>query len=213
MIDSAAEPIERWAADPRIDDALRARAAAEVKEARGLVKPWSHTLKLEYLMIEQSLSDPKLVADPDLLPMSGRPRKILFTIGSRSFSWDDLRQIGPARWMRGEPEVSRRLNRLVFANWLAGIDLPKGDRPEIVAGPIPLFRPRPDFPEAARRMPPEEIHRRLDSRTFAAILLPGMQRTFLPDPSGKSPSLPDAEEARWVRIEKALGPREQGTPP
>ena len=78
------------------------------------------------------------------------------------------------RFWRREPERSRRVIRLVMANWLAYYDLPPGNRPKADLDPSLNFDIYPFGPEApakARVLSPEALDRWLDSTHDAQVLL------------------------------------------
>ena len=75
-----------------------------------------------------------------------------------------------------EPERSRRVVRLIFANWLTACDLPVEARPPLATGTdLGLYRVGPDAPEAARALPAAQVQRWFDSTIAARLLLPGNQ--------------------------------------
>jgi hypothetical protein len=199
LFELALAPIKRWAADPRVDATLRARALAEAREARAMSRPWSHTLKLEYLVVRNSLEDTALARSTAFMGSIGLARRPLFTVFGRTFSLDDFRRSRPVLGFQAEPEASRRLARLVYANWLAHVDLPAADRPPLLGGELPLFQAR------TRGMAPEEIASRVAPRPLASAFLPGPISAFEPRPGYRT--MPDAEEGFWRRIERALGPK------
>ena len=84
------------------------------------------------------------------------------------------------RFWRREPDRSRRVIRLVTANWLAYYDLPTGIRPkpDPNATSLDLYAFRPEAPSQARALSPEALDRWMDTAYDAQKVL-----RFL-DPSG-----------------------------
>jgi hypothetical protein len=93
------------------------------------------------------------------------------------------------RFLWREPERSRRVLRLVFANWLASSELPLERRPrpavKVVAQTfmtklsLPLYAFGPEAPAAARARSPEEIGKWLISTHDARLALTNPMRAHL----------------------------------
>jgi len=74
-------------------------------------------------------------------------------------------QVG--RFLDNEPERSRRVARLAFANWRAWLERPEGERPRPAIKSLirewrwtqrlDFFEPSPQAPAAARRMSPSRL--------------------------------------------------------
>ena len=87
---------------------------------------------------------------------------------------------GYQRFLMREPERSRRVIKLIFANWLAHAEVPelRENRPAVRAvlastnyrGSVLLYRTSPEAPPAARALPPETLARwvitTLDAKPF-----------------------------------------------
>jgi len=168
------ERITRWATDPRVDAAMLRRALDAVAAAEALTPTPSEVLKGEYMCFLNSLPDPKLLA-PELTGGPELPR-IYSWPGGRAFSEDLTRNL------RREPERSRRVVRLVFANWLAACDLPPDRRPPRAAAKVPGSPVSetllPDLsvldasaPASARALPPDELNRWWKSTLYARRFL------------------------------------------
>jgi hypothetical protein len=108
----------RWAGDQRVDPTLLERAVADVREAETLVPTKDFTLKAEYLDLMRSLDDSQKTFWRE--SQEGHPYEahIEFFGYRRAFPG------AAVRFLRGEPELSRRVIRMVFANWLAQVNRP-----------------------------------------------------------------------------------------
>lgn len=162
----AVDRLNRWAADPRVDARLLRRALNAAIETGEMTPPNSDALKAEYLSLMHSMADPDLMVrllDYEIVPdgkgggttVYGQHRwkSGLFRVGRRAMN---------------EPERSRRVARMIFANLLAYCDLPPSRRPPKVSskitGTAPDLRALGDLyvvdtsaPEAARALPPEKL--------------------------------------------------------
>lgn len=150
----ASEEMQEWAADPRVDGTLLRRALADEREAGAMAVPNSETLKAEYVRVKRTLDEPwrirRSVRRED-------PRV-------RHHGWQDadsywyryLPGYLEARWwLMQEPERSRRVARIAYANWLAHCDGVTAFRPP-QAGPYPgLFTTAPQSPAEAFAYPSE----------------------------------------------------------
>ena len=72
--------------------------------------------------------------------------------------------------LKDEPERSRRVARLVFANWLAQADTPWPLRPAYVHE-LRLYDNGPGAPPASRALPPEDLARWYDSTLIARAVV------------------------------------------
>ena len=171
----ASARIDRWATDPRVDAVLLRRALADAIAAEAMTPPSSDMLKCEYVSFLNSLDDPALMESALLANSAPGPR---IAPGLRK-SLDAARRV-----LRREPERSRRVLRLVFANWLAYCDLPPDRRPPAVvpnppAGQDPelsllndLFALDATAPAAARALPPADLARWHRTTLYTSAALP-----------------------------------------
>jgi hypothetical protein len=138
--------------------------------------PLSDNLKVEYLVFVTTYDDTdqvwKCLNDQNVVG-AGKP------------AWfaRDLNLFRLSKGFKNEPERSRRIARLVFANLLATCDLPPERRP-----PIACSLPHPDptakytlvdlcslgdsAPAKARALPPERILQWFHTTLFASQILP-----------------------------------------
>jgi hypothetical protein len=175
---------KRWGADPGVDAPLLRRALAEVEEINDLTAPPSSGLRVEYLSTMKSIADADKV-DTFLLenPYTDSP----FDRVAWYNHWPAYR--GVRRFLTHEPERTRRLLRLAYANWLTHCDDPPGERPQIV-GPADLVTPPPQGPRTAfwffdetppAGPAPRALAARMEATPLAASLLiayPAFQKAY-----------------------------------
>jgi hypothetical protein len=202
-----------WAADPRVDAPLLRRALADLRDVEGLATPISGNIRAEYVSASRQLRRPerlvKLLLDhPDWRfegLMDGR-------------EWTNhLGGLRQATWfLQNEPERSRRLLQLAFANTLAYCDLPPGERPPMLtvqqpgagSSQLEVFdAPIPSLP-AARAVSPAFLKAQLEGAGLARILMFSNAALLRGDDSGR---------ATWaslvVGLARELYARERGHPP
>jgi hypothetical protein len=167
----------RWAADPRVDATMLRRALDAAIADDGMTGPLTDNLKVEYLAFANTYSDPELMIkcmlDDDL------SRVNLSSPLGRIPSVMRLQRV-----VMKEPERSRRVLRLVFANLLTWSDLPKGRRPPVaftipnpnsastVKSLVDLRAVDASAPDSARALPPDELARWFESTLYARHLMP-----------------------------------------
>jgi hypothetical protein len=117
--------LDRWAADPRADAELLRRALDDTLAVDALPESDKLALKAEYLALMESFESASWYALED----SRDFEQLLDGVGRSTQLFDpgDLHQLaqGLAKaraFALNEPERSRRITRLVFANWLEHID-------------------------------------------------------------------------------------------
>ncbi len=150
----AAKRILRWAEDPRVDGALLRRALADALAADALTSRLSDNMKLEYLMIDRDLNELRVVIDD--IPMPGGRNGLLDQLVKSKVARAQVQKIH----VRTTNDVarSRRVLRLLFANWLPQMDKPPGERARIaVPLPIAIYAADATAPEAARAISPEDL--------------------------------------------------------
>jgi hypothetical protein len=172
--------LSTWAGDPKVDAAMLRRALDAVIEADAMTPPNSYAIKCEYIMSMNTIADPAFEDPAKLAPLTGR-----------RFPWH-WASSGPGqaifraeRSFKREPERSRRVYRLIIANWLAYCDRPRSTRPPFaVLAPPPfanspattpgfeLYVPEATAPESVKALPPDELARWFHSTIYAEILSP-----------------------------------------
>jgi hypothetical protein len=152
--------LETWAADKRTTVHQVRRALEEVVESRPMPEWDAFTLKIEYLDLMRFLD--RLV----VLPREQMDEEWAYRLGDMQLPVDlarDLYQV--KRGLAREPERSRRLVRLLFANWLAHAEHPAQRKPAARArfhiakqtNGVLLYHVSPDAPAGARALSPQEV--------------------------------------------------------
>jgi hypothetical protein len=160
-----------WAADPRTTPDLIRRALDDVVACGAFTPSESYMLKAEYLGVDRILNERN---NPGRELIVAR---LMARLNSGSFQMDpdQLRAIADAwRVWRREPERSRRVLRLVIAQWLAYDDLPPLRRPAPdmnVSGPHDFYAFGPEAPAQARALSPAALDRWLNSTADAQELI------------------------------------------
>jgi len=159
LVHYARVPVAEWARDPAVDVALLRRALNDLAAAEALTPTLAAGYRENYLLAEESLADLK----PLLVQWSLRR--------SEAAPFDpSLHAPGLAAYFRGEPERSRRVLRLLFANDLAWCDRPLSERPAFADSRLQIYEPDPSAPPASRALPPAELARWADSSLVAPVL-------------------------------------------
>lgn len=115
------ENIIEWSADPRVKASLLQRALENVIADYQLTQPPSTTLRIEYF---DRLNWIDFVDMEELREFVEIPSpQVLF--------------------LKNEPEVTKRIVNLAFANWLSEIDLPRHRKSPVHPGELGLFEPKP----------------------------------------------------------------------
>ena len=149
-----------WAADPRTTIHQVRRALEEVVECRPMPEWDAFTLKIEYLDLMRFL-DRRVVPPPEQIE-----EEWTYRLGDMQLPIDlalDLYQV--KRGLVREPERSRRVIRLLFANWLAHVEHPGQRKPAARArfhiakqtSGVLLYHVSPDAPADARALSPQEV--------------------------------------------------------
>lgn len=158
--------LDAWAVDPRTTRDMLQRALDDVVACGPLATPGPDGLQQDYLNLMNELESPRNYS------RYFRIQGLLARMGGRLvLAPEHLRAIGDVwRFWRGEPERSRRVLRLAFANWLAYYALPPDRRPAPdpdASGPVRFYSFGPEAPAAARALSPRAIRRWYDSTTDA----------------------------------------------
>ena len=205
--------IETWAADPRTTIPQLRRALDVMVECRPRIDWDAYSLKREYLDLMRFLDGP---VDPDLKQIE---HELTYRMGEYELPVElSVRLHHAKRRLWREPERSRRVVRLLFANWLAQAE-PGGQTPRQPAV-------RRDSPPQGTRLPscciPSALSagRRSRPRTAGGRALAGhddrrpvgpeiriVPLAFFPPPEGTAGSPGIARPPG----ERALSPRARGT--
>ena len=159
---SLRQQLTTWAADPKTTIPQLRRALDEVIESRPRPEWDAFSLKIEYLDIERMLEQPRT------LFIAHSTSEVTYRLGEFQVPVELAMYLyGGQRFLKREPERSRRVVRLIFANWLAHAELPepRQSRPAVRAS----FRrrrataaccsipPVPKAPAGARVLSPQEL--------------------------------------------------------
>jgi hypothetical protein len=163
--------LETWAADPRTTPAMLRRALDDVVACGSFTPSESYTLMVEYPHLERLL---------DSRDNPGRYVPLmrmhaLFRSSMLVLTPEQMEVVGDAwRFWRREPERSRRVLRLIVANWMAYEAMPPERRPAPdlrLSGSYDFYTFGPDAPANARILPPLSLEHWLDTTTDASELL------------------------------------------
>jgi hypothetical protein len=106
----------RWSKDPTVGAPLLETAVADVLAVDAMTPSDEFTLKAEYLNAMRELNDPQASFNWEV--DHGNPWEAHVWIFGREHAFP----VAAHRFLRGEPELSKRVARLVYANWLAGLN-------------------------------------------------------------------------------------------
>ena len=168
LFETSCERILHWAADPRVDAALLRRALADVLEADALTPPLSDNMKLEYLICLRDLEELRVMAAELPLPggQNGWLEKLAASTGTKT-------QMQRARLrITNDVERSRRVLRLLFANWLPQLDkMPAERAPIAIRKPTVIYARDPNSARNAPVITPEELESAIGDTLFAQYFL------------------------------------------
>ena len=188
-MDGLRKRLQSWAADPRTTIPQLRRALDELVEKGVAFEPDSFSLKRDYLEIMQLLDDPNGYLE------HGQGDDLLYRFGDMQLPPDLAARVYAARrFLIREPDRSRRVLRLVFANWLAQSVIPPEQRPKpavkvltqvlVEKVALPIYPVSPEVPAGARvRSPRNRGMARKHSRCPARARIPA---TGIPSPRGTS---------------------------
>ncbi len=175
--------LTRWAADPKVDSKMLRRALDASRAADAATPPTTDALKMEYLGLVHSFNDTEMMVkmhDYEVVP--DNKGGSITKYGQHGWKSSLIRL---QRRALNEPERSRRVIRMIFANWLAYCDLPPSRRPpkvnprtgQTLTGPASailgdFFVAGDDAPGPARALPPEKLAQWFGSTMDARMALP-----------------------------------------
>ncbi len=108
-----------WAANPRLTGADLRQVLADVREIHARTVPASETLMAEYLISRKYYADVSLFARDLDFPWYIANRCVMYPLA--------------------EPELGRRLTKMIWTNWLSQCDRPRHLRAPIAAGQAGLY--------------------------------------------------------------------------
>jgi hypothetical protein len=168
--------IVRWTGHHNVDAKMLRAALEDVKAIDRTTVPPSGPLKVEYFTFLNMIDNPNTI-DFQRDAHTAVPNRV---------TW----------WMLyclGEPEMSLRVVRLVWANWLSQWDQPRYLRPQPATIDHALFAIDPARPPAGSRLPPDDIENWLEKKTVLAKTFTRPLMPFL--------TIHDRERAREMLIE------------
>ena len=148
LVQEALDPVADWAKDPSVDVALLRHALDELAAVEALTPPLSHFYRREYRAVDESLKYPE--------PLIAERAKHLADVGIVNLS---SFVPGLDAFLRGEPDRSRRVLRLLAANDLTWCDRPGFERPPLAVPWLRIYQADPSMPTAARALSPEDLAR------------------------------------------------------
>ena len=156
--------INHWAADPRVNATQLRRALSDAITADLMTPPVSESMKLGYLIELRELDEQRETLGQ--IPLPGGPNgwleKIALTAGVKK----QAQQVRLA--VTNDVERSRRVLRLLYANWLAQVDKTAQERaPIAIHEPNVIFAADPHASAAARAIAPEELKTAIDHTLLA----------------------------------------------
>jgi hypothetical protein len=150
----AVRRIIHWAADPRVDAALMRRALADTLAADALTPPLSTSIKIQYLLWQRDLDELRVIVNEIPMPggQNGWLEKALGPTKAKA-------PIQRARLnITNDVERSRRVLRLLYANWLPQMDRPANERaPIAIRSPTLIYASDASAPAAANAIAPEDL--------------------------------------------------------
>ena len=147
--------INRWAADPRVDELLLRQAAEQFNADDAMTPLTSVTMKYEYVSSLHMVNSDKSLSELRILPSGDRD--------PASFQYSYL-------FVMGDREYSRRLLPHVFDNWLEQVDFPRTKRAPIHRTWLGLYSRTPKLGQLST----QELESRLSSICLARILTAGI---------------------------------------
>jgi hypothetical protein len=218
IFETSSRRITHWAADPRVDAALLRRALADVLEADALTAPLSDNMKLEYLICLRDLEELRVTVNE--IPMPGGQNGWLERLAVSTGTKPRLQR---ARLrISNDVERSRRVLRLLFANWLPQLDKSAAERaPIAIAKPTVIYASDPNALRQRPAIAPEELDGAIDQTLLARHFFRSVEQ-FPQKPLWSGAAWEGngslAREPRWravliAKLAAELFRREQGKPP
>ena len=195
--------VRAWADHPNLSPSSLRAALDDVIAIDALTPTFAEGLRAEYFAFSHFLDEPGLSLlkiDREVREIRVRPEGTLFGSMMESF-W---------RFALREPERSRRLIRLVWADWLSVADLPPVERirrgRKLDRGYY--YEPPDDAPEPVRRLTPEALDRWVASTRYLHAMLPGIENVDKADANEET-----LRASLIVNLAEQLYRLEHGRPP
>jgi hypothetical protein len=195
--------ITSWASQPEVDARLLRTALDEVQAIDAMTAPMSDALKCEYLAFLKAMEQPGVIWR--LLESISRDPNAPTRTNGEFLKTALLRG---ETFLKHEPERSRRVLRLVTANWLAFADLSNDRRPPLEPRKKLVYIPDPDAAAETSILPPDRLVSWFDSTVFCRALFPAL------DAARNAISRERATQAKLIiHLATELYRREHGKPP
>jgi hypothetical protein len=154
--------IDAWAADSRTTIAQLRTALADAVASEPKPEWDAFSLKLQYLELMSELERHASPVD------RGDDSNVVYRIGELQIALDMARTLYPVRrYLAREPERTRRVLRLLAANWVAHAEHPDPEhrKPAVLASirnlgqtiRVPVYAAGPEAPASARTFSPEKL--------------------------------------------------------
>lgn len=167
--------ILQWSANPKLTSEDFRRALADVRAIYARTVPPSQGLRSEYLITRQYYANIDLFSRDLEFPWYVANHCVLFPMG--------------------EPEMGRRLTKMIWTNWLSQCDRPRHLRTPVAAGTAGLFSPGPNAGVIELGLPNAKIEDCLNRSILAKYFLLAPRQSIISH---------DCEVARQYIVETAL---------
>jgi hypothetical protein len=193
--------ILRWGADSRVDRKLLRAALDDSLAAEAMTAPLSDALKLEYVMYLRDLEELRVMVRE--IPMPGGRFGLLEQMANATGAKPQIQRI--RLLAANDVERSRRVLRLLFANWLAQVDRPSKNRaPIAVQTPTLIYAADSTAPWAARALAPEDLNIAIDRTSLASEIFRSSDPATPATPMARAPWEGDGPLARETRDRATL---------
>ncbi len=195
--------IKVWASSPSVDAKALRKALDEVQAIDATTPPLSDTIKCEYLSFQEAMSRPDMLWN--FLGAVVRPP------GSTTSDAKALAKTAMLRveaFAKRDPERSRRLLRLVIANWLVYCDRPASERPPLDPTHNLVYATDSSAPPSARLLPPDRMNSWFESTIVLRNLIPAYHAILRASDRERG-----IQAALVVHLASELYRRDHGRPP
>ncbi len=167
MYAQMSDNVRSWADQPNLSIVDLQSALDDLLAIDAMTPPLRQNFEAEYFAFAKLLDQPDLTTWKVETVINGKVRETPANFRDRAIEnfW---------KFALREPERSRRVLRVVWANWLAVSDLAAAERAKRRKEfPIGIFfDPSPDAPAMARRLTPDALNRWAESTRLLRLILP-----------------------------------------
>jgi hypothetical protein len=163
--------IRGWADQPNLTTDTLRQALDEVITINGMTPTLSENLRVEYFVLDKMLNDPNLSVWRLLHELSSDPDQTAQPTPFKRL------QEACSRLNLREPTRSRRLLRLIFANWLSVGILPESERAQRtkIGRYGPVYDPPVGAPKVAGLFTPAQRDAWIDTTLYLRLILPSLE--------------------------------------